>query len=98
MEVAGGPPGVAYVGWQTSAPAQGYATYLRPFSAARGWLGPAIQVSGQYGNPAIWPGDTFGMAVLPGLRQRISLTWGSAVGSSQDSEIYAATVTLPPGR
>ena len=98
VEVAGGPPGVAYIGWQTSAPAQGYATYLRPFSAVRGWLGPAIQVWGQYGNPAIWPGDTFGMAVLPGLRQRISLTWGSAVGGSQDSEIYAASVTLPPGR
>jgi len=97
VEVAGGRPGVAYVGWQTSAPAQGYATYLRAFSVTRGWLGPAIQVSGRYGNPAVWPGDTFGLSVLPGLRPRLALTWGSAVGGSQDSQIYAADVTLRPG-
>jgi hypothetical protein len=46
----------------------------------------------------MWPGDTFGMSVLPGLRNRISLTSGSAIGSSQTSEIYAANVTLPPGK
>ena len=92
VESAGGQPGIAYVAWQTSAPAQGYATYLRPFSIRRGWLSPAIKVSAGYGQPAIWPGDTFGIAVLPG--GRISLTWGSAVAPARHSAIYAATVTL----
>ncbi|HEX8007472.1 MAG TPA: sialidase family protein [Trebonia sp.] len=96
VEAAGGPPGVAYVAWQTSAPAQGYATYLRPFSIRSGWLGPAIQVSSHYGNHTIWPGDTFGISPLTGSPGRISFTWGSAVGSSRDSEIYAADVILPP--
>jgi hypothetical protein len=96
VEAAGGPPGVAYVAWQTSAPAQGYATYLRPFSIRSGWLGPAIRVSSKYGNPSIWPGDTFGISPLPGAPGRISFTWGSAVGSSRNSEIYTADVMLPP--
>jgi hypothetical protein len=98
VQVAGGRPGVAYVGWQTSAPAQGYATYLRPFSITRGWLGPAIQVSSQYGNATMWPGDTFGIATLPGPGTRIAMSWGSAIGSSQNSEIYATVVKLPPSR
>jgi hypothetical protein len=88
----GGQAGLAYVAWQTSAPAPGYATYLRPFSIQRGWLGPAIKVSGAYGNPAIWPGDTFGIALLPG--GGISLTWGSAVGTSKHSAIYSSVVTI----
>ncbi len=98
VEVAGGAPGVAYVGWQTSAPAAGYATYLRPYSVLRGWLGPAIQVSSQYGNASVWPGDTFGLSVLPGLRTRVALTWGSAIGSSKHSQIYASDVIFPPGQ
>ncbi|HYZ54580.1 MAG TPA: sialidase family protein [Streptosporangiaceae bacterium] len=96
VEVAGGRRGIAYVGWQTNAPAQGYATYVRPFSITRGWLGPAVQVSSQYGNSQIWPGDTFGMSVLPG--GRLAMSWGSAVGASQNSEIYSAVVDLPAGR
>jgi hypothetical protein len=92
VESAGGQAGIAYVAWQTSAPAPGYATYLRPFSITRGWLGPAIKVSGAYGNPGIWPGDTFGIALLPG--GSISLTWGSALGTSKHSAIYAAVLTI----
>lgn len=98
VQSAGGPPGVAYIGWQTSAPAQGYATYLRPFSIRHGWLGPAVQVSTQYGTASLWPGDTFGIAVLPGRPGHLSLTWGSAVGTSQNSEIWASDVTLSPRR
>jgi len=64
---------------------------VRPFSIQRGWLGPAIKVSGAYGNARIWPGDTFGIALLPD--GRICLTWGSAVGTSKASAIYAAVVT-----
>ena len=92
VESAGGQPGIAYIAWQTSAPARGYATYLRPFSIKRGWLAPAIKVSAAYGNGRIWPGDTFGIARLSD--GRISLTWGSAVGKSKRSAIYASMVTI----
>jgi hypothetical protein len=92
VESAGGRAGTAYVAWQTSAPAQGYATYLRPFSIRHGWLTPAIKVSAAYGNARIWPGDTFGIAGLPD--GAISLTWGSATGASKRSAIYASVVTI----
>jgi len=96
VEVLGGPAGVAYVAWQTDAPAAGYATYLRPYTPGTGWLGPRIDVSSKFGNRKIWPGDTFGIAALPGgPATRLALSWGSAVGSSKNSEIYAAVVTLP---
>lgn len=91
VESAGGQPGTAYVAWQTSAPAQGYATYLRPFSIRRGWLAPAIKVSAAYGRASIWPGDTFGIAALPD--GQVCLTWGSAVGTAKVSAIYAAVVS-----
>jgi hypothetical protein len=92
-ESAGGAAGIAYVAWQTSAPAQGYATYLRPYSITRGWLGPATRVSAAYGARSVWPGDTFGIAVLPG--GKLAMSWGSATGGSRESQIYAATITLP---
>ncbi|HEV2258993.1 MAG TPA: sialidase family protein [Streptosporangiaceae bacterium] len=92
VESAGGGPGVAYIAWQTSGGGPGYATYLRPFSVTRGWLGPAVKVSGADGKAGIWPGDTFGIALLPD--GAISLTWGSAVGTSRASAIYASVVTL----
>ncbi len=56
------------------------------------WLGPAIKVSAAYGNAGIWPGDTFGISSLPG--GRISLTWGSAVGTSRFSAIYGSVVKI----
>jgi hypothetical protein len=93
VQSAGGRAGIGYIAWQTSAPAQGYATYLRPFSIRRGWLGPAIKVSGRYGNVRIWPGDTFGIAALPD--GSVSLTWGSALGTSENSAIYASVVKIP---
>jgi hypothetical protein len=92
VESAGGQAGIAYIAWQTSAPAPGYATYLRPFSIHRGWLAPAIKVSRAYGNAKIWPGDTFGISLLPD--GSISLTWGSAVGSRKFSAIYASVVKI----
>jgi hypothetical protein len=91
VESAGGTPGQAYIAWQTSGTGPGYATYLRPFSIQRGWLGPAVKVSGAYGDVRIWPGDTFGIARLPD--GSVSMTWGSAVGASKASAIYAAVVT-----
>jgi hypothetical protein len=98
-EVLGGPAGVAYVAWQTDAPATGYATYLRSYAPGKGWLGPRISVSRKFGNRKIWPGDTFGIAALPGgPATRLALSWGSAVGSNKNPEIYAAVVTLPAAR
>ncbi len=97
VEVAGGRPGIAYVAWQTDASPRGYATYLRAYSLTRGWLTPAIRVSGPYGNARIWPGDTFGISTLPaGARAaRVALSWGSAIERHRNSEIYTAVVTLP---
>jgi len=98
VEVLGGPAGAAYVAWQTDAQAGG-ATYLRPYSPGKGWTGPRVNVSSKLGNPRIWPGDTFGIAPLPGgPATRLALSWGSAVGGSSDSEIYAAVVTLTAAR
>jgi hypothetical protein len=73
--------------------------FLRPFSITKGWLPPAIQVSPQYGNKKIWPGDAFGISILPtagkNAPERISLTWASAIKGHKNSEIYGAVVTLP---
>jgi hypothetical protein len=90
VESAAAGPGVADIAWQADNSPKGYATFLRPFSISRGWLGPITQVSRQYGKTTIWPGDTFGISVLPGAPGRVSLSWGSAVGGSKDSEIYTA--------
>jgi BNR/Asp-box repeat protein len=94
VESAGAGPGFADIAWQSDNSPQGYATYLRPFSIRHGWLAPVTQVSSQYGNPAIWPGDTFGISVLPGRHgpgapEHAVLSWGSAVGGGKNSEIYA---------
>ncbi|MBO0744770.1 MAG: hypothetical protein J2P43_07115, partial [Candidatus Dormibacteraeota bacterium] len=79
---------------------QGYATSLRPFSIAQGWPAAPIRVSNRYGNHAIWPGDTFGLSVLPPSHGpqapvRVALSWGSAVDGSPDSEIYTTVASLP---
>ncbi len=97
VESVGAGPGIADIAWQADNSPQGYATYLRPFSIRHGWLAPVTQVSTQYGNPAIWPGDTFGISVLPGRHgpgapEHVALSWGSAVGGSKNSEIYATVV------
>ena len=101
VEVVGAGRGVADVAWQSDNSPLGYATFLRPFSITKGWLAPAIQVSRQYGKSTIWPGDTFGISILPAASknasERISLTWGSAIKGHKDSEIYGAVVTLPHG-
>ena len=87
--------------WQVDTSPQGYATHLRQYSVNRGWLGPAIQVSQQYGDPRVWPGDTFGLSALPGgdhtyPATRVAVSWGSGPDPQTDSQIYAATVHLPP--
>lgn len=100
VEVIGMGRGTAVVAWQADNSPRGYATYLRPFSIRKGWLAPAIRVSRQFGNKKIWPGDTFGLSLLPASPSlpgtvRVGLSWGSAVGTSRNSEIYSAVVQLP---
>jgi hypothetical protein len=96
VEAVGGGRGIAYVGWQTNAPRAGYATYLRAYSTSRGWLGPAIRVSRGFGQRDIWPGDTFGIVALG--PHRLVLSWGSAVGHSDNSQIWSAVVRIPATR
>lgn len=108
VEVAGGAPGQAYVAWLADSSPRGYAEYLRPFSVVAGWLSGPVQVSRQFGDPKVWPGDTFGISAaapgwagLPGLgRLRLVLSWGSAIGRVRAghkpvSEIFATA--LRPG-
>jgi hypothetical protein len=100
VEVVGAGPGAAEVAWQSDNDPRGYATYLRPFSIARGWLARTIRVSPQFGNARIWPGDTFGLSILPGGHgpsgpERVALSWGSAIKKHKNSQIYAAVVRLP---
>jgi hypothetical protein len=92
VQAAGGPAGIAYVGWLARRP-RGYAQYLRPFSITQGWLSGTGQVSRRRGNPDIWPGDTFGVTAL--APDAVMLSWGGAVAGSRDSEIFATRVTLP---
>ena len=92
MEVAGGGSGIAYVSWLSSADPRGYALYLRAFSTTSGWLSAPFQVSAQFGDTAVWPGDTTGISTL-GATQ-VVVSWGSAAGATnKKSDIFAATAT-----
>jgi len=92
MEVAGGGPGIAYVGSQTSSDPRGYATFLRAFSTTRGWLSDPFMVSTAFGDTSVWPGDTFGISTLSPTS--VVMSWGSAVPSAyqKKSDIFATTV------
>ena len=92
-EVAAAGPRDVYVGWQTVVRGKGYATFLRRYSLGTGWTGPAVRVSPAYGDPKVWPGDTFGISTKNGAAL---LSWGSAVhGRRRGSEIYFSAVKLP---
>jgi hypothetical protein len=94
MEVAGGAAGTAYVSFFSSADPRGYAEYLRTFSLTSGWLGGPAQLSPEFGDTSVWPGDTFGLSTLaPG---RVVASWGSATPSTggKQSEIFAAPVSV----
>jgi hypothetical protein len=91
MQVAGGGSGIAYVGWLSNSNPAGYAQYLRTFSTTRGWISPPVQVSTEFGDPSVWPGDTFGISTL-GPTQLV-LSWGSATPSSgKKSDVFATPV------
>ncbi len=97
MQVVGGDAGTAYVGWVSSSNPQGYAQYLRAFSVTKGWLSEPAQISNQFGDTSVWPGDTFGISSpSPG---QVVLSWGSATqATGKKSEIFAANVAVVPSR
>ncbi len=98
MEVTGAGPGGAYVGWLSDSSPSGYAEYLRTFAVAAnggagGWLSPPQQISSEFGNPNVFPGDTFGIATLSPTQ--LVLSWGSAVpGSGRQTSVFAAPVSV----
>lgn len=92
MEVTGGASGQAYVAWLSDSSPLGYALYLRPFSVTRGWLTTPYEVSTSFGNPTVWPGDTFGLSTLDPTH--VVTSWGSALANSgARSAIFATEVT-----
>jgi hypothetical protein len=91
-EVAAAGRGDVYVGWQTIVRGHGYGTFLRRYSLGKGWTGPAVRISPAFGKPSVWPGDTFGLSTKNGSAL---LSWGSAIGGRQTSDIYFATSKLP---
>jgi hypothetical protein len=103
VEVAGGPPGVAYVGWLADSSRRGYALRVRAFSIAQGWLSGPVRVSRRFGRRHVWPGDTFGITALPprhaapGGPWEVAVSWGSAVSRKPRprSEIFSALVLVP---
>jgi hypothetical protein len=91
MEVVGGAAGTAYVSWLSNSDPRGYAEYLRAFSVKTGWLNAPQQVSTEFGNPSVWPGDTAGISMLSPTQ--VLLSWGSATPSSgKKSDIFVANV------
>jgi hypothetical protein len=52
-----------------------------------------VQVSQEFGDTSVWPGDTFGISTLsPG---NVVLSWGSATPSSgKKSDIFSANVAV----
>jgi len=93
MEVSGGGAGVAYVSFFSDADPRGYADYLRTFSITRGWLSDPLQVSPDFGDTSVWPGDTFGLSTLSA--GHVVMSWGSATGANgKKSDIFAANVAV----
>jgi hypothetical protein len=91
MAVVGGANGTAYVSWLANSDPRGYALYLRAFSTKTGWLSAQQQISTEFGDPNVWPGDTTGLSLLS--PSQLVLSWGSATPSSaKKSDIFVANV------
>ena len=61
------------------------------FSTKSGWLSPQQQISSEFGDPDVWPGDTTGLSLLSPTQ--LVLSWGSATPSSgKKSDIFVASV------
>jgi hypothetical protein len=93
MAVVGGPAGTAFVGWLSDSDPRGYALYLRPFSVTKGWLSDPFTVSQDFGDPSVWPGDTFGLSNFSATD--LAVSWGSAVpANGKKSDIFATRVSV----
>jgi len=91
MEVVGGGSGVAYVSWLSNSDPRGYALYLRAYSITQGWLSAPFQVSTDFGDTSVWPGDTTGISTLSPTQ--VVVSWGSATAATnKKSDIFAASV------
>lgn len=96
MEVVGGASGTAYVGMLSDSDPRGYAEYVRTYAIGKGWLSPMVQVSAEFGDSSVWPGDTFGISTLSPTS--LVLSWGSAVPEyGKKSDIFAAPVSVQLG-
>ena len=97
MEVVGAGAGGAYVAWLSDSDPRGYAEYLRTFVVAAhggtgGWLSAPQQISTEFGDRNVFPGDTFGIATLSPTQ--LVLSWGSATPNTSDkTAVFAAPVT-----
>lgn len=96
VEVTGGASGIAYVGWLADNSTLGYAMYVQVFSLTHGLQKPAIRVSDFYGDPTVWPGDTFGTSTLGS--GTLVLSWGSGVlvGGQPKSQVFARVIYFSP--
>jgi hypothetical protein len=93
MEVVGGTAGTAYVSWLSNSDPRGYALYLRAFSTKTGWLSAPQQISTEFGDPSVWPGDTTGISAFSPTQ--LVLSWGSATASSgKKSDIFVSNVGI----
>jgi BNR/Asp-box repeat len=93
MEVVGGAAGTAYVSWLSNSDPRGYALYLRAFSTKTGRLSAPQQISTEFGDPSVWPGDTTGISALSPTQ--LVLSWGSATPSSgKKSDIFVSNVGI----
>jgi hypothetical protein len=81
------------VSWLSSSDPRGYGLFLRTFSISRGWLSGPFQVSSQFGDPNVWPGDTTGINDLGS--GSVAVSWGSATDAkNKKSDIFATRVTV----
>jgi len=91
MAVVGGVAGTAYISWLSNSDPRGYALYLRAFSTKTGWLSGQQQISTEFGDPNVRPGDTIGLSTLS--PSQLVLSWSSATPSSgKKSDIFVANV------
>jgi hypothetical protein len=92
VEAAGGQAGTVFVGWLSPRTSSGYELDVRVFNITQGWLLDPFRVSIDFGNPSIWPGDTFGLSTLGA--DRLLVSWGGAPAGQKDSRIYARPVAV----
>lgn len=98
VSVAGATNGTAYVAWMANNSSGGWNAYVSPLtvrSNGSAW-GPITTVSAQAGLPGYWIGDTLGVSYLGGNASAVSWTYGVTLNGTNNSEVYAAVIGVPP--